>query len=526
MRRPLAEDATSRAHHTAVSTGPAAASPTPGRDERGLVALAVALSVCAVLFLSGILVFQVASFNQGDSSLRRIQAQALYAAEGGLDRAYQALQSAATSSQLPCGPLTENFATGPAQSSYSASIAYFDTFPPTDASLTCTSGSGPPATVVAAEVISTGKAAPNTAQNTSQYMEALIKITPGSVSGSVFDKAVFSNQTMAGSNNGTIYGQSGNDANVYTNGNVNCGNGFSDQGSVTTEGTFTGTNNCTVNGNVTAVGDITLSNNTTIGGNATSTGSSGCSQQGNVTMSNNAIVDQSAYAYCNITLNNNATVAHNKVANDKTLAAPTAETFPVVPMPAITSQTWSNAGYTNQITDNSCTPTGVYADIANMATASAPTLIETSCALSWGGNTTVNLKQNLAIFSTGGFTMSNNTTWQSTSGATRQLFIVVPSVVGGTQTTCSNGQPGITFQNNTTFASTVQVLDYTPCTITISNNSTGYGQVYGGQVNASNNFTAHFVPMTIPGASGGGQSISSTTIAVVYERQLSSLAAA
>lgn len=513
----------------AVATADPVADPTATvalSDEQGLVALAVALSVCAVLFLSGILVFQVASFNQSDSSLRRIQAQALYAAEGGLDRVYQALQSAATSSQLPCGPLTESFATGPARSSYSATIAYYDTFPPNDAALTCNSGSGPPATVVAAEVISTGKAAPSTAQNTSQYMEALIKITPGSVAGSVFDKAVFSNQTMTGSNNGTIYGQSGNDANVYTNGNVNCGNGFADQGSVTAEGTFTGTDNCQVNGNVTAVGNITLSNSTTIGGNVTSTGGSGCSQQGNITMSNNAVVDQSAYAYCSITLNNNASVAHNKVANDTTLTNPTAETMPVVPMPTITSQTWTNAGYTNQITDNNCTAAGVYTDINNMATASAPTLVETSCALSWSGNTTIKLNQNLAVFSTGGFTMSNNTTWQSTNGTTRQLYFAVPSVVGSTQTTCSSGQPGITFQNNTTFASTVDVLDYTPCTITISNNSTGYGQIYGGQVNAANIFTAHYVPMSLPGATGGGQSVSSTTIAVVYERQLSSLAAA
>jgi hypothetical protein len=495
-------------------------------DEEGLVALAVALAVCSVLFLSGILAFQVASFNQSDSSARRIQVQALYAAEGGLDRAYQALQSAATAAQLPCGPLTENLATSPASSSYSAAITYYDTFPPTDSPLSCTSGSGPPATVVAAEVISTGKTAKGTAQATSQYMEALIKITPGSVSGSVFDKAIFSNQTMAGSNNGTVYGNSGNDANVYTNGNVNCGNGFADQGSVTAEGTFTGTNNCTVNGNVTAVGNITLSNNTTIGGNASSTGNSGCPQQGNITMSNSATVDQSAYAYCSITLSSNATVVHNKVANDITLTNPPAETFPVVPMPAIPSQTWTNAGYTNQITDNNCTATGVYLDITNMATASAPTLIETSCALSWSGNATLLLNQNLAIFSTGGFIMSNNTTWQSTNTTTRQLYFIVPSVVGTTQTTCTNGQPGITFQNNTTFANSVDVLDYSPCTITISNNSTGYGQVYAGQVNASSNFTTHYQPMSLPGASGGGQSVSATTIAVVYERQLSSLAAA
>jgi hypothetical protein len=357
-------------------------------------------------------------------------------------------------------------------------------------------------------------------------MEALVKITPGSVSGSVFDKAIFSNQTMAGSNNGTVYGNSGNDANIYTNGSVNCGNGYSVQGSVTAEGTFTGTNNCTVNGSVTAVGNITLSNSTTIGGNVTSTGNSGCAQQGNITMNNNAIVDQSAYAYCSITLNDSSSVVHSKVANDTTLTNPSAETFPVVPMPSLPSQTWTNAGYTNQITDNNCTATGVYLDIANMATASAPTLIETSCALSWSGNTVILLNQNLAIFSTGGFTMANNTTWQSATGATRQLYLLVPSVVGTTQTTCANGQPGITFQDNTTFANSLDVLDYTPCTVTISNNSTGYGQVYAGQLNATNHFTAHYVPMAVIGASGGGQSVSATTIAVVYERQLSSLAAA
>ena len=50
--------------------------------------------------------------------------------------------------------------------------------------------------------------------------------------------------------------------------------------------------------------------------------------------------------------------------------------------------------------------------------------------------------------------------------------------------------------------------------------------MYAGQINATNNFTTYYVPMTLPGASGGGQSVSATTIAVVYERQLSSLASA
>jgi hypothetical protein len=191
-----------------------------------------------------------------------------------------------------------------------------------------------------------------------------------------------------------------------------------------------------------------------------------------------------------------------------------------------TATAWSAAGYTNQITDNTCTPSGVYNDIATMASATAPTVIITSCALTWSNNSSVSLKQNLAVFSTGGFTMQNNTAWQSTTATTHLLYLLVPSTVGATTTTCSSGQPGITLQNNTSFASTVNVMLYTPCTVSISNGTTGYGQVYGGTVNTQNNYTAHYVPLpTVPGASGGGSaSTTALTLAIVYERQIASLA--
>jgi hypothetical protein len=242
-------------------------------------------------------------------------------------------------------------------------------------------------------------------------------------------------------------------------------------------------------------------------------------------------VDQSAYAYCTITLSNNASVVHSKVPNDTTLTNPPVETFPVVPEPvsgSATATAWSATPYlyTNQITDNTCTPAGVYTDIANVATATHPTIIITSCALTWSNNSSLNLNQNLAIFSTGGFTMQNNTSWQSATAATHDLYLMVPSSVSGTPTTCSAGQPGITLQNNTSFASTVNVMLYTPCTLTISNSTTGYGQVYGGVVNATNNYTQHYIPLPpVPGATGGGSaSVTALTLAVVYERQIASLA--
>ncbi|MHB8440071.1 MAG: hypothetical protein ACYDD4_13060 [Acidimicrobiales bacterium] len=504
-------------------------------DEQGVIALAVAVSISSLLFVSGMLAYQVASTNQGDSSFRRAQDVALDAAEGGLNRTYQAIQAAATASVLPCGTgaETETLHTLPAASSYSTTVQYYDTFPPTDVALSCSSVQSGSSTPVAAEVLSTGSSGIGSATAATQYMEALLKVTLGTITGSVFDQAIFSNSTMTGGNNPTIDSPSDN-GNLYTNGSVLCGNNFVVQGNVTAQGSFTGANNCNIQGNLTAVGNISMANNTVIGGNATSTGHQGCASQGNITMVNNAIVDQSAYAYCSITMANGATVVHSKVPNDTTLSNPAVETFPSLPEPVAGSSAasaWSAAGYTNQVTNNNCsTGTTVYQQINAMSTATTPTVIMTTCPLVWTGNNTIQLNTNLAVFSTGGFSMANNTTWESTNSTTRALYIIVPSSVNGTATTCTAGQPGITYANNTTFASSgnpVNVFDYTPCTFVAANNAAGSGQIYAGTVDAVNNFSMHYVSMpTVPGASGGGTSTSSTTIAVVYERQISSLSAA
>jgi Tfp pilus assembly protein PilX len=502
---------------------------TPATDsEQGVIAVIMAMAVVTLLTVTVGIVFQVASSSQHDASFRRQQAQALDAAEGGLNLSYETIQQTATSA-LPCGTnaLSQNFGTVPEASSFAASVTYYDTYPPTDNALSCSSAHAG-GTLAAAQIISTGSDGP-----VAQYMEALVKLSVTDT-GPVFDQALFSNATMTGSNSGTIDGHTGNDANLYVNGSVVCGNGFSVQGSVVDTGTFSGSNTCSVTGNLTSVGNISLQNSTVIGGNATSTGHSGCgtgSTQGNISMSNSATVDQSAYSYCTISLSNNATVVHSQVPNDTTLTNPPVETFPVVPEPvngSATATAWSAAGYTNQITDNVCTPSGVYTDIANMASATAPTVIITSCALTWANSSSLSLNQNLAIFSTGGFAMQNSTAWQSTTTATHLLYLMVPSTVGGTNTTCNSGtgQPGITLQNSTTFASSVDVMLYTPCTISISNGTTGYGQVYGGVVNTKNSYTAHYVPLpTVPGASGGGSaSTTALTLAIVYERQIASLA--
>jgi hypothetical protein len=355
-------------------------------------------------------------------------------------------------------------------------------------------------------------------------MESLVKLTVAQAGASVFDQAVFVQGSASFSNDFNLDDPSGHDsANTYTNGSLTCANASAIQGNISVQGSFTGTNACSVSGNLSAVGNITEQNSAMIAGSAYSTGNSGCgtgSTEGNILLTNNSVIDQSAYAYCSITLKNSSNVNGTSVAPDASLSNPPVETFPTL---TYSASAWSAAGYTS-VTNNTCSGSGsVYNTISGMSSAVSPTVVLTTCALSWANSNTISLNQNLAIFSTGGFSMANATTWNSVGTGTHNLYIVVPSTV-----TCSNGSPGITLQNATQFASSLDVLFYTPCQFQATNDTgvMGQGQVYAGTWYQGNAFNLKYTAVpTAPGATGGpptsGQS-ATTTVAVVYERQLSS----
>ena len=490
------------------------------RGEQGLVALMTVATVCTVMAVVVAVLFQVSSIDQTTTELSEQQSQALNAAEGGLDLSVAEMQGGSVSS-LPCGPgaLTASLPTAPEGSHYSASITYYDTFPPTDAALTCSQVQSGSAIPQSAEVSSTG-----TDARVKQYMEALVKLTIAQAGASVFDQAVFVQGSASFSNDFNLDDPSGHDsANIYTNGSLTCANSSAIQGNITVQGSYTASNSCSVSGNLTAVGNITEQNNATIAGSAYATGSSGCgtgSTQGNILLTDNSVIDESAYAYCSITQKNSSNVNGTSVAPDASLGNPPVETFPTL---TYSASAWSAAGYTS-VTNNTCSgPGNVYITISGMSSAVSPTVVLTTCALNWANSNSISLNQNLAIFSTGGFSMANSTTWNSVGTGTHNLYLVVPSTV-----TCSNGSPGITLQNATQFASSLDVLFYTPCQFEATNNSgvMGQGQVYAGTWDQGNAFNMKYTALpTAPGASGGpstsGQS-ATTSVAVVYERQLSS----
>lgn len=487
------------------------------RGDAGALALMLALSVCAILTLLVTITFQVAGGNLTDSSFRLEQTQAFDAAEGGLDLVIGEVKQAGESSNLPCTLSSTSFASTPVASSATAAVTYYSSYGSSGPSgkVTCTSGSGPSGSQVqAAIVVATGTAGKH--PTATAYVEAELQLATV-VTGTVFDKAVFSTQSLLSANNPTIYGDppGSDNGNVETGGSVNCGNSFDVQGSVAVAGTFTGTNNCTVNGDVVADGNVSLSNSTSITGSVYAGGIPCASPASTISMANSATVDQSAYACGAITTKNQASILHTTAANQNPLpsaGAVPAETLPTWTNPATDSTSaaaWKAAGYTEK--DEGSTCANVYSDLTS---STSPTVVTTSCALSWSASVT--LQTNVALISTGGFSLTNLNSWQSNGTTTRLLYFIVPS-----PETCVSGSPGISLANNTTFASSINVLFYTPCTMSIANNNAGYGQIYAGQVSASNNFTQHFVPVPSPAATGGG-SVNVLVASLVFERQVTS----
>jgi Tfp pilus assembly protein PilX len=167
----------------------------------------------------------------------------------------------------------------------------------------------------------------------------------------------------------------------------------------------------------------------------------------------------------------------------------------------------------------------------------AQLLVVSGCPgpLTWGNNSTLSLKGDLAIMSATGFDASQNIVVGSADGASHQLEWIVPSdapgiswnAVAGTSPTqytpSCNPAPGpsiTTGGGNTTVNDGVRWFMYSPCTVSIGGSVTGFkGQIYGGTVTYPNNSGLQFAQVSVPGAAyPNGQQPTTTTSAVVSSR--------
>src|SRR5206468_2224697 len=194
--------------------------------ERG-VAMITAVLIGMVVLTISITATDLSIHNSNASALDRNRILAIHAAEAGIDATLSLMQST-TSALLPCAsPVVANLAT-PISERYSATVQYFTAYPPSGSPMSCPLGAN--ATPRSALVVSTGTVLPTGANpHVARTMASEVKLTP--VFGG-FKQAIFSDQSPNITNNVTVNGNVGNDANLYTNQDWVCNNAGVDHGGI------------------------------------------------------------------------------------------------------------------------------------------------------------------------------------------------------------------------------------------------------------------------------------------------------
>ena len=463
------------------------------KSESG-IAMITAVVVLSVASGLSVIAFKVSNHSLNTTGTERKRVQAIGVAEAGLDLGLSRL----TTTPLPC-TVSGTLATAPSTGTFNVTVTYYATYPVTGAALGCTPGVGPSSTPAAAEVVSTGTTSfTGYGQRKMQALVRLAAVPTGSL-----DKAIFSESALIMNNKVTVYGNVGNDGNLYTNSSWTCNNAQTINGSAYVQGLAVLNNACAVTVDLYAKGAVTANVNTTIGHDMKSS-------TGAITMGLLSNVGHDAIAH----LTNIGGHVGNSRVSGASLADPPYQAFPTL---EFDSAAWAAAGYTRQLNDGgNCAQT--LADIAAMNVAATPTVIQTSCLLTWPANTTVNLKQNLAIFSTGGYLANSNFTVQSTDATKHNFYMVVPKSAS-LLFPCVGALPGITLNSGIQFKSSIDVFMYTPCSVIINANDAGYGQIYAGSVVINTNFTLHYFPMSVPGVTFSG-AVSSYTTDLVYKREV------
>lgn len=471
------------------------------------VTLVIAMMVMGVVATLSVVVVTVAIRTNQDSGRDRQRTVTVNAAEAGVDAAYAQIQSSGTT--LPCrwpATGTSSVKAAPDTATSYATISYFNA---AGAPMACTAGTLSASGVKPASAVvdGLGNAQPIAGQPAKQrHIQALVNLTP--VYGDSLNKAIFADSSLAFNNQTTLVGNSGPDADVYTNGNFVCGNNQNFAGSVLAQGSISIQGTCTIAGDAWAKLGVsnTSGSNGSIGGRV-------LSSTGNVTLPSNFNVNGTLLAAGSITWGGCS--ASGKCFPTTSVATPQSFPFPILRGDATTMDAWRAQGYTVYY-DNNCA--SIKSNVINVyAKKGSKTLLNTSCAVNFAGDKDIPMSNDLAIFAYGGFSSSQQVSFTSSNTTLRNLHWVVPADAVTSRPCVS---PGVTTDNQFNFATTVNMLVYSPCDISFANNSDHLGQVFGGSaVSINNQFTMQFKPVPVWGVDPTSLPLLSYKIDIVYKRE-------
>ncbi len=469
------------------------------------------LFAIALIGLAGVLITTLVGLAIRESrgtANNRDRAASVATAEGAVDATLAAIQEAAVAA-LPCGATTSNAQNVPDVVSITTTVTYLDTAgvaaacPPSETTLV---------SQVLVEAVATSTPAGG-GLAVRRVFESLAALKP--VYSTDLNKAIFGNAGINVGNNFNLYGQSGPDADIYTNGNFSCANNEHFRGSVIApQGSISLSNTCLIDVDADARDGFTMSSGTVSGNVKVSAGSaniSGGSVGGKVYASN-----PSAWCTANTT---KCTIGPVKI--------PSISAFPIINGDDPTIAQYTSAGYavvslTECDARKAGSPGKWLEDIASGIT--QPTVLRTPCRLDFAPDAkTVALNNNVAIFADRGISISNSIRFQSTSAGTpRQILFIHPADFHSSlrvPDTCASLGTGISLSNLVEMTNDISELLYSPCDISKANQSTVYGQVYaGGIADISNKTDAYYRPVDVLGVSSA-KVVQDYLADVLYKRE-------
>ena len=457
------------------------------RDERG-VALIVALLVTFVVLLLSTTVFAMAVRNSEQSANDRKRLQSVSAAEAGLNAAYQHITAPPSGLAGLSDVLTGEVGSGPSGSSYDVEITYYENEDGTEEmSLPFSITYYPKSALISSVGASNGKI--------DRTMETFVVLTPVF---SGFEGAIVSHSSLDLTNRFTLNGYLGDDGHIYVlDGDFNApsglevikGNVYVPAGSA-----MIGTS-VHVYGSVWANGDVTLDQpqvivdgdlKSTTGGLDVIAGVAGGQGYYCTTVSGDANIAGGAQQTC-------------------TLGTPPNQPFPQIKY-VQTAWATNDPPYTNFQTFTDCTKardfvqsTGTYlgTGFSGRNVGRTVVFINATCSFEPTNNTTITLKNDLAIITRGGVNLAQRSTWVGESGV-KYLHLISAYPDTGSPT-CPTQD--VTVGQFTNFPDGhVAGIVYSPCTVRMLNNNTAFqGQVIGENVVIGNNFNMNFLPVKVPG---------------------------
>jgi Tfp pilus assembly protein PilX len=473
-------------------------------DERGIAMVMAVLVTFVVLLLSTVVISQ-AIHNTGQAGYDRKRLAAINAAEAGIDWFFDNIEHAVTSptsSLLQTAPKTMSLSDAPGTASFTATPTYYSNAAGTVPFSGSVTTSNFPKSV---RIVSVGTASDGTTRKMETF--AVLRAKQGGLTG-----ALISNGSTTFSNNFTVNGYEGNDADVYVlTGDLEVPSGLETiKGSVYVTGghAYVGTS-LHIYGSVWANGYVSVDHpSALVDVDVKSTTSYVSVTKG--TVLGDAYYCTGAAPGANV---------HGTKIQTCALGAPPSQPFPVL---KYVPSAWEQQGYylhADFTGATACTDARNYVEGTGSGTynggAGVPegytgvvVHIVGTCTYTSSNNATVTMGTDLAIVSDGGgFDLSQRSNWnggpdRSGVSATRNLsFIAAWPSAGSPSCPAQN----ISVGNNTSFNNLVVVGVYGPCSVTMNNNNSSFnGQVIGQTLSIGNLFSMNYHPALFPGVNFSG----------------------